>query len=324
MIFIDRTQTDPFFNIAAEEYALKNYNEDIFMLWINKPAVIIGKHQVAAAEANIFYTYEKGIPVIRRITGGGTVYHDEGNLNYSLIKRGKQGQLVDYEKYAGTVIRALARYDLRAELSGKSSLVIDGKKFSGNAEHIFKDRVLHHGTLLFNTNLDELRRCIRPEHNGYDDKAIKSVDSHIVNLSQLLPEGFEMKDFKNIIIEQLYEDFPGTTMHSFNETEKNAIWAIAKEKYSSMEWNFAYSPKYILKGVISMDDKLIDYQLASEKGRIDKVEFRQNEKVLWQILSRTLQGKFHHPGVVLDIVLNESGKIFSSRKHARQLAESLF
>ncbi|MCK5765194.1 MAG: lipoate--protein ligase family protein, partial [Bacteroidales bacterium] len=107
MILIDRTETDPFFNIAAEEYVLKAFNEDVFMLWINGPSVIIGKHQVATAEADIMYTWKNNIPVIRRISGGGTVYHDKGNLNYSLVVNGKKGKLVDYKKYSSTVIRAL-------------------------------------------------------------------------------------------------------------------------------------------------------------------------------------------------------------------------
>ena len=124
MILIDRTETDPYFNIAAEEYVLKEFTEDVFMLWVNSPSVIIGKHQVATAEANIIYIYKNNIPLIRRISGGGTVYHDEGNLNYSLLVNGEKGKLVDYKKYSGSVIRALATQELTASLQGKSNLVM--------------------------------------------------------------------------------------------------------------------------------------------------------------------------------------------------------
>ena len=295
MILINRNETDPYFNIAAEEYVLKEMNEEVFMLWVNDPSVIIGKHQVAAAEANIIFTHKHKIPIIRRISGGGTVYHDEGNLNYSLISHGERGKLVDYEKYSGTVIRALARQAIEGRLAGKSNLVIGDKKFSGNAEHVYRDRVLHHGTLLYNTDLKLLRKCIRPEHRDYVDMSIRSNDSSITNLADHLPQGFTIDDFRKMLIDQIMEDFPDITQYSFTERDIELINELADTKYSKEEWNFSYSPKYELHKTISLGDKEIRMEMRTAKGFIQEIKFYDgNDKILHK-LAQELVHTLHHP-----------------------------
>jgi len=196
MLLIDRRETDPFFNLAAEEYVLKSFSEEVFMLWTSDASVVVGKHQVAAAEANLPYTWKASIPVIRRISGGGTVYHDPGNLNFSIVAGGEKEKLVDYARYTRGVIRGLAGLSVDAALQGKSSLFTGGLKFSGNAAHVYKNRVLHHGTLLFNTDLQQLRKCIRPDHRHYHDRSVRSVDSRITNLIDHLPKGMDMTAFR--------------------------------------------------------------------------------------------------------------------------------
>jgi len=302
MILINRTETDPYFNIAAEEYVLKSFKEDVFMLWVNRPAVIIGKHQVAAAEADILHTYLNKIPVIRRISGGGTVYHDEGNLNYSLISNGEKGKLVDYLKYSGTVIRALEKQSVVAVLEGKSSLYTSGKKFSGNAEHIFRNRVLHHGTLLFNSNHDNLRKCIRPKHQGYNDKSVRSVDSRVTNLIDHLPTGFDMDTFRAALTKQLTEDFPGTNSIEFSNDDKQAIRAMVEEKYGRMEWNFGYSPRYALKKKFFLSETEIEIDIKTEKGRISYISFEEGRNAELNILSDMLLGIMHHPASIKDVL----------------------
>lgn len=300
MILINRNETDPHFNIAAEEYALKHFDEDIFMLWINQPSVIIGKHQVATAEVNIIYTNQLNIPIIRRISGGGTVYHDEGNLNYSLIVNGETGKLVDYEKYAGTVIRALASQGVEVSLQGKSSLATKGMKFSGNAEHVYKTRVLHHGTLLFDSNLDQLRKCIRPEHEHYNDKSVKSVDSKITNLSRHLREGMGMSEFRNILIKQIEMDFPGITHYDFNKEDYLKINELIKEKYARSEWNFAYSPKYTIEKELVLNEKAYNLKMSIEKGRITQMKISLREEKAMQDICESLIYTLHHPKDIYD------------------------
>ncbi len=301
MILINRTETDPYFNIAAEEYVLKAFEEDVFMLWINSASVITGKHQVAIAEADIMHTYRNKIPVIRRISGGGTVYHDEGNLNYSLVVNGDKGKLVDYEKYAGTVIRALDHLSVKASLKKKSSLFTAGKKFSGNAEHVFRNRVLHHGTLLFNTDPELLRKCIRPAHTGYLDKSVRSADSETTNLIDHLPEDYNMQDFRETLITQVKIDFSGVSTYIFSKEDKIAIRKLVNEKYSGMEWNFGYSPRYKLEREIWVRDDVLKVVISAEKGRITSLEIRKDGKILKEI-SESLIGCMHHPAPILDVL----------------------
>lgn len=302
MILIDRTETEPFFNIAAEEYVLKTFDEDVFMLWKNSPSVIVGKHQVAAAEADLLHTSRHNIPVIRRISGGGTVYHDEGNLNYSLVSNGEKGKLVDYLKYAGTVIRALDKLSVKAVLEGKSSLYTSGKKFSGNAEHVFRSRVLHHGTLLFNTDPEELRKCIRPAHAGYDDKAIRSVDSQTTNLIEHLPNGTNLEGFKDSLIVQVKEDFPGIKNYSFTDEDRKKIQTLVSNKYSGLEWNIGYSPKYTLDKNVNIGEVHLKIQIRTEKGRITRMEVIHDGAEYFQEVSDSLLGVLHHPEPIKDIL----------------------
>lgn len=317
MILIYRNETDPYFNIAAEEYVLKEMDEDVFMLWVNEPSVIIGKHQVAAAEADIIYTYEHNIPVIRRISGGGTVYHDKGNLNYSLISHGERGKLVDYERYSATVIRALAGKSIIARLQGKSNLVVGDKKFSGNAEHVYKNRVLHHGTLLFNTDLGSLRKCIRPEHRDYVDTAIRSNDSTITNLIDHLPGNFSIDDFKEMLIQQIKADFPEIRTYQFSDHDYKMIQELAISKYKTFEWNFSYSPKYELNKAIRLKESNIQLSMKTEKGRIKEIKFSKNGDSVMENVAEAFVGVLHHPadfGAIMDSVNFEDLDDEQSRK----------
>ena len=304
MILIDRTETDPFFNIAAEEYVLKAFDEDVFMLWINRPSVIIGKHQVATAEADIIYTWKNNIPVIRRISGGGTVYHDTGNLNYSLVVNGKKGTLVDYKKYSSTVIRALKSLSLPAALEGKSSLVVNGLKFSGNAEHIYRNRVLHHGTMLFNSDLQALRKCIRPQHPGYVDRSIRSKESKISNLKDLLPNGTGMQDFRNAILRQIKTDFPGILEYQFSVEDDKKIRELIQQKYGKMDWNFGYSPSYKVERKFLVGNDQFELMLKTDKGLITEMIISVDGEEVQIDISQMLINKLHHPHVIKDVLLS--------------------
>jgi len=175
MLIVNRPHTDPWFNIAAEEYFLKNFQEDIFMLWQNEASIIVGKHQNTLAEINYPYVKENGIPVIRRISGGGTVFHDLGNLNFTFIQNGEKGKLVDFRKFTDPILAVLNKMGVPAVFEGKNDLRVDGLKISGNAEHVFKNRVLHHGTLLFSSVLNDLGKALKVKTDRFTDKAVKSI-----------------------------------------------------------------------------------------------------------------------------------------------------
>ncbi|RLD87027.1 MAG: lipoate--protein ligase family protein [Bacteroidetes bacterium] len=245
MIFISRTQTNPFFNIAAEEYVLKHFDEDVLMLWQSTPAVIVGKHQNMVAEVNLNYTRENRIPVIRRVSGGGTVFHDLGNLNYTLIKtEANRERLIDFKKFSAPVMEFLRTLSIQAEFEGKNNLVINGKKFSGNSAHVLKNRVMHHGTLLFNTNLENLEKVIRPPKANIADKAIKSVSATVTNISMELQSTITFEDFRQSLAAFLVDHYQIDNIYHFSEQDIAEINKLVAEKYNTPQWNYGYSPYY--------------------------------------------------------------------------------
>jgi lipoate-protein ligase A len=192
MFLLNNQSTDPFFNLAAEEYLLKNSSSEYLILYVNSPCIVIGKHQVSHREADTEFITGNFIPLVRRISGGGTVFHDEGNLNFSFISNGKEGRQVDFRKYTLPVIKFLSVLGVEARFEGKNDLKVNGLKISGNSEHVHRNRVLHHGTLLYDTNLDFLKGSIRKDTSFYKTRAVNSNPSHVTNLKKMLPEVEDM------------------------------------------------------------------------------------------------------------------------------------
>lgn len=268
MHIINRESTDPYFNLATEEFLVKTLEEPCFMLWQNKPSVIIGKHQNPLREVNMTFLNENNIPVVRRISGGGTVYHDLGNLNYSFIDMGKAESLVNFAKYSKPVLDLLQRLKVDAQLVGKSDLKIAEKKFSGNASHVYRNKVLHHGTLLFNSDLDILNESIKIKENNISDKAVNSNRSIVTNISDHLPETMILSDFKRHLIDHIKNHFPNSQIINLSKSQESQIQELAQEKYKSWEWNFGYSPKYDISSTNYIDEKSIDFNIHVAKGFI--------------------------------------------------------
>ena len=199
MKFLILTTTDPYRNLAVEEYLFLHSDEDVLMLWQNEPTVVIGKNQNAYAELALEVIRERGVHVARRITGGGAVYHDLGNVNFSLISTSKGRDGLDFAAFCAPMIEALAALGVHAELSGRNDLLVDGKKFSGNAQHASGDRVLHHGTLLFDSDLGVLSQVLRVDEEKLRAKAVRSVRSRVTNLRPYLAQDCNVREF----IEQL-------------------------------------------------------------------------------------------------------------------------
>jgi len=278
MLLIKNILTDPFFNIAAEEYLLKESRDDIFMLYVNEPSIIVGKHQNALAEVNIRLATENNIPVIRRISGGGTVYHDGGNLNFSFITNGREGQLIDFRKYTKPIIEILQNSGIGARFEGKSDIKLNGLKISGNAEHVYKDRVLHHGTLLISSDLKRLAIALEVSPDKYKDQAIKSIRSKTTNIGDLLvPSNNKIDDIQNQIISYLNKDQNYGTFE-FSNKDIEAIKNLIYQKYDTWDWNFGYSPPYEFRNRISIDGKKTKIQLKVEKGIIKEVNIKGEHK----------------------------------------------
>ena len=295
MLFIVSTNTNIYFNLAAEEYLLKNSSEDIFMLWRNEPAVVVGKHQNTLREVNSFYALAHNIQIARRLTGGGTVYHDSGNLNFTFIKNGEPGKLVDFRKFTDPVIKALEKMGLKIKFEGNNSLTLNGMKISGNAEHVFKSRVLHHGTLLFSTEMHHLKGVLNVDQDTYEDKAVKSVRSKVTNISAHLSNAISVEEFQDHIRQYFTLEFSEHKFYSFKENELIAINDLVEKKYQTWEWIFGWSPKYIFSKKLIIDDDELNVWLRVEKGIIKEAHVSGgpfNEKSLFDF-SASLKGLLH-------------------------------
>jgi lipoate-protein ligase A len=272
MYFYQSPSTDPHFNIATEEYFLKNIDEDFFYLYINRPSVIVGKHQNTMAEINGPFVIENHIPVIRRLSGGGTVFHDSGNLNFCFIQQGTPGYLVDFKKFSKPILDLLQKLEVNAWLRGKSDLVINNLKFSGNAEHVYKNKVLHHGTLLFSSQLNQLNEVLKTDWDKFTDKAVRSNRSEVTNISGHLKIKLSLDAFTQLLASEVKEKHPEIVNYELSVADVESIQQLVTNKYSTWEWNFSYSPTYGFSRTMELTKGLLKVKFNVEKGMIQNMQ----------------------------------------------------
>ncbi len=294
--------TDPFFNLAMEEYLLRNKSYDLFMLWCSKASIVVGKHQNTLSEINFPYVYLQEIDVARRLSGGGTVFHGPGNLNFTFIRNGEPGKLIDFQKHTAPVIAFLNEIGVPASFEGKNDLRVDGLKISGNAEHVYKNRVLHHGTLLYNADLRKLTDAIRVQPGRYEDKSVQSVRSKVANISSFLDDPPEFAAFQQMLETWLKTYFADekhispVTDVSLNAAELEAVRRMADAKYRQWDWNYAYSPDYRFSGSARLNGQDVNLKLFVSKGIIKEVLISGvDDDIRWHAFSTELQGCRHHP-----------------------------
>ena len=207
--YINLTTTDPAFNLAAEQYVFENLPKDrsYFMLWQNDNAVIIGKYQNTLAEINLPYVEQHNIRVVRRLSGGGAVFHDLGNLNYSFISDTGSSENLNLRLFCEPVVRALAELGVHAEINGRNDMTVDGKKFSGNAQYLRGGRVLHHGTILYNSDHSVIGEALHVDQSKIAAKGIPSVRSRVTNLLPYFPKGTTLSDFRAALLAHLLFPF---------------------------------------------------------------------------------------------------------------------
>ena len=258
--------TGPPFNLAAEEWLLRNSPEDIFMLWRNAPAVIVGRHQNTAAEIDRDFVRERGIAVIRRITGGGAVFHDLGNVNFSFVHLGHGAGGLDFARFTAPILEALRAMGVECGFDGRNDLVAGGRKFSGNAQHIEHDRVLHHGTLLFDSRLEDMAGALRPDPLKFQGKSVRSVPARVGMLKEYLPH-MDVGEFMRLLFEHMLRMLSGAWRDLSGE-EESAINALAHTRYESWEWNFGESPAYGFARRARISAGIFDVRLDVRQGII--------------------------------------------------------
>lgn len=294
--------TDPFFNLAAEEYLLKHFSEDYYFQYVNKPSVVVGKHQNALAEIDTVYLEEQGILLARRISGGGAVYHDPGNLNYAFITNESPGDFIKFKKYTAPVIAALQELGLPAYMGKRNELLSGDRKISGTASHVFKSRVLHHGTLLYATDLERLSKCLYVEAGRYRDKAVKSVRSEVVNLRELLAEPLPNETFFRHVYDHILHSGEDHEAHAFTPGDLDAIEALAREKFSTWDWIYGYSPGFELERTIPVAGDVLHSRVYVHRGVIEEVTFSGTVQMDTFKVAAALKGARHNRQEVIRIL----------------------
>lgn len=243
LCYLDLTTTDAAFNLAAEQYVFDSLPRDrmYFLLWQNRSAVIIGKYQNTLAEINRPFVEQRGIQVVRRLSGGGAVYHDLGNLNFTFITDAGDTETLDMKLFCAPVVRTLAALGVEASVNGRNDISIDGQKFSGNSQYLRSGRIMHHGTLLFDSDLSVVTQALRVDPAKIQAKGLKSVRSRVTNIRPHLRRDISLGDFRSELLANILCENPGTE-YRFTPADLAAIETLRRERYDTWEWNYGASP----------------------------------------------------------------------------------
>jgi lipoate---protein ligase len=268
MIFIVNSSLDPFFNLSCEEYLLKYFTEECFMLWRNSPSVIVGKHQNTLSEINYDFINKNDIPVIRRLSGGGTVFHDSGNINFTFITNRIQGKGINFPMFLNPIVDLLRFLNIPAIINSRNNVFIGDNKISGTAAHLVKDKVIHHGTLLFKSAINNIDNALKINPQKYSDKSIKSVHSPVTNICNNLTEKMEIIDFIRLLEKKIKQEFAVKTDYSFQIEDIRKIESLVEKKYRTWDWNYGYSPDYKFNNSVIIENTKVDIELHVSKGII--------------------------------------------------------
>ncbi len=268
MLCIISEETSATFNLAAEEYLFRNFEEDIFFLYRNEPAVVLGKHQNAMAEVNPMYVNKNNVHVVRRLSGGGAVYHDLGNLNFSFHQTVPDTSKVSFRKFNEPIVELLRSIGVDAQISKRNDIFIHEFKVSGHAQHVFRNRILSHGTLLFSADKNNLSLALKNNSGTFTGKAIQSVRSKVANIADFLPKPMAIGEFENILLQYILQLNSGNNLYVFSVNDLKHIQQLKQEKYDTWEWNYGYSPNYCFE----KQTREHSISVEVEKGIIKDIE----------------------------------------------------
>lgn len=276
MYFIDNKGiTDPRINLAIEEYVLKNMDiekDDYLLFYINQPSIIIGKNQNTIEEINTDYVEENGILVVRRLSGGGAVYHDLNNLNFSFLTKDDGNSFSNYKKFTQPVVDALAKLGVNSELSGRNDILAEGKKVSGNAQYSTRGRMFSHGTLMFNLDIDAVVNSLKVKQDKIESKGIKSVRSRVANIIDFLPEKITVEEFRMEILKSIFGGEENIQYYELTEEDWDNIHEISKNRYQLWEWNYGKSPRFNIQKTKRFPSGSLDIRLEVNKGVIEEAK----------------------------------------------------
>lgn len=271
MLFVDNQGiTRPQINLAIEEYILRNIEqeEDLLFLYVNAPSIIVGRFQNTLEEVNQSYTEEHGIQVVRRLSGGGAVYHDLGNLNFSFITPKDPESISNFKRFAAPVIQTLNDIEVPAEMGSRNDILIRGRKVSGSAQYITGTRMISHGTLLFDSDLTRLNNALYVTPGQIASKGTKSIRSQVTNISNYLSEPMGTETFKSIILRGIFTGIELIPQYHLSEEDWVAIHRIADERYMQWEWNYGSSPDFVVHKTGQFETGEVVIQLEVHQGAI--------------------------------------------------------
>jgi lipoate-protein ligase A len=300
MIYIETHSLDPTWNLAFEEYCLKELVqfERIMLLWQNDNTIIIGRYQNAENEVNLAAARKMGTQIVRRPSGGGAVYHDLGNLNYTFIYPIEGLNRLDFSVYAEPMVTALNRIGVPAEIKGRNDLLLDGKKISGTAQRIYKGRLMHHGTLLYDSDLDALESVLQVDTAKVASKGVASIRSRVINIKDHLPDGrFEdVHAFWQALLAAFSEQEP-ITPFELTPDMLAGVEALQKEKYQSWDWNFGRAPAFEYKNSRRFPGGKLEIQVDVKKGLIQACKISGDFMGLTELdpLEAKLEGLRYNP-----------------------------
>lgn len=272
MLFIENNNTDPYQNHALEEWLMDHYQENCFMLWRNQKAILLGKNQNAYSEINMDYAKSHDIKIVRRITGGGTVFTDEGNIMFTFISCNKEKDFADFKKFTLPILKVLNEMGIPASFSGRNDLLIDGKKFCGNAQCRYKDKVLHHGTLMYNADTSELAQALNVKEIKLKSKGVSSVKSRVTNISNYMDTPMDIEEFRSYLFQKVMEQSEHVQFLRLSEAVWKEVAQKALKKHATKEWIYGNFPQYDIHKETKLTGGIVEVYLQLQQGSVNHAE----------------------------------------------------
>ena len=274
--YIESRSTDPFYNLSLEQVIFDTFdrNHSYFMLWQNHNSIIVGKHQNTISEINSAFVKTQNINVVRRLSGGGAVYHDLGNLNFTFITNADKNAAIDFISFCKPIQEVLVLFGVPVEITGRNDMTIEGKKISGNAQYIKNGRVMHHGTLLYDSDLEILSKALNVSDNKIESKGIKSVKSRVTNIRPFMKNDKSLNEFWTVLKNHFV-----TTLdmkdYILSTDEENEVQKLKEKVYSQWSWNYGASPSYNMRKIRKVEtcgtiEILLD---IGKEGIIENIAF---------------------------------------------------